>query len=170
MKPAPQKIPKGIINARGLLNDLANESMIKLGATNQFWQETELFCGPFAARFSYSKEYIELILEVTLGRVFDSEAGQEVIDGLPIPVSFEFSIEPQPLLKTFGELPVSPNTKKSEVASFIKNTLILALMTTQALLVSDSFTVESKEKLKAGNFPKPNSLWDFGGLVNQLLK
>ena len=170
MSPVPQKIPKGIINARGLVNELASESRIRLDVTNQFWQETGLFCTPFSARFLYSRENIELILEITIGRIFDSGAGQEVLDELPIPVSYSFSLEPQPLIKITGELPVTPDTKKSEVANFINNTLIVSLMSTQALLVTDSFTAQSKEELQAGKLPKPNSLWDFGGLVDDLLQ
>lgn len=170
MKPAPQKIPKGIINARGLVNELANESRLKLDATNQFWQETGLFCAPFSGRLLYSRENIELVLEVTIGRIFDSSAGQEVLDELPIPVNYLFSLEPQPLLKIIGELPVTQDTKKNEVANFINNIMIISLMATQALLVTDSFTAQAKDELQASRLPKSNSLWDFGGLAEDLLQ
>ena len=164
-----QPIPKGIVNARGLVNQLASDATIRIKATNPFWQETEILCSPFSGKISYSKENIELLFEITVGRVFDSSAGQEIIEELPFPVNYSYSLEPEPLLQIFGELAVTPNTKKAEISNFLQNTTMLALVSTQALMVTDSFTKESMESLTDGKLPKANSLWDFGGLAGEIL-
>jgi hypothetical protein len=164
-----QAIPKGIVNARGLVNELAGDTTIRIQATNPFWQEAVILCSPFTGKISYSKENIELIFEITIGRVFDSSAGQEIIEELPFPVNYSYSLEPEPLLKIFGEMAVTPNTKKSEVSNFLKNTTMLALVSTQALMVTDSFTKETMKSLTDAKLPKANSLWDFGGLAEKIL-
>ena len=163
-------IPKGIVNARNLVNELAGEARIRIEATNPYWQETGILCSPFAGKIHYAKENIELLFELTLGRVFDSSVGEEIIEDLPFPVSYSYSLEPEPLLQIFGELPVTPATKKFEVFNFLKNTTILALMATQALIVTDSFTKESMESLSEGKLPKANGMWDFGGLAEEILQ
>jgi hypothetical protein len=167
---APQKIPKGIVNARGLINELAGDARIRIEATNPYSQETSILCSPFRGVISYSKENIELLFRVTVGRVFDSSVGQEVIEELPFPVNYSYTLEPEPLLEIFGELAVTPDTKKYEVINFLSNTVIQALMATQALMVTDSFTKETTKNLSAEKLPKPNSLWDFGGLAEEILQ
>ena len=166
---AAQPIPKGIVNARGLVNELAGEAKVRIEATNPYWQETGIECNPFKGKLSYSKENIELLFEITVGRVFDSSVGQEIIEDLPFPVNYSYSLEPEPLLQIFGELAVTPDTKKFEVLNFLKNTTILALISTQALIVTDSFTKESMKSLSEGKLPKANSLWDFGSLAEEIL-
>jgi hypothetical protein len=167
---AAKPIPKGIVNARALVNELAGEARIRIEAINPYWNETEIYCSPFRGKISYSRENIELLFEITVGRVFDSSVGQEVIEDLPFPVNYTYSLEPEPLLQIFGELAVTPNTEKFEVSKFLENTVILALMATQALIVTDSFTKESRENLDQTPLPKANSLWDFGGLAEEILK
>ena len=167
---AAQPIPKGIVNARGLVNELAGEARIRIEATNPYWQETGILCSPFIGKISYSRENIELLFEITIGRVFDSSAGQEIIEDLPFPVNYSYSVEPEPLLQIYGELAVTPETRKPEVSNFIKNTTIIALMATQALIVTDSFTKETQKNFSDGTLPKANSLWDFGGLAEEILK
>jgi hypothetical protein len=167
---AAQPIPKGIVNARGLVNELASEARIKIEATNPYWQETGILCSPFKGKITYSRENIELLFRITVGRVFDSIVGQEVIEELPFPVNYSYSLEPEPLLEIFGELAVTPDTKKFEVVNFLSNTVILALMATQALMVTDSFTQETTKILSAEKLPKANSLWDFGGLAEKILQ
>jgi hypothetical protein len=167
---AAQPIPKGIVNARGLVNELAGEARIRIEASNPYWQETKILCSPFNGKISYSRENIELLFEITVGRVFDSSVGQEIIEDLPFPVNYTYSLEPEPLLRIFGELAVTPDTKKFEVSNFLKNTTILALVATQSLLVTDSFTKETKESLSKGTLPKANSLWNFGGLAEEILQ
>ena len=68
---APEPIPKGIVNARGLINELAGDARIRIEATNPYWQETSILCSPFRGVISYSKENIELLFRITVGRVFD---------------------------------------------------------------------------------------------------
>ena len=167
---AAQPIPKGIVNARGLINELAGEARIRIEATNPYWQETGIFCSPFSGEITYSKENVELLFRITIGRVFDSSIGQEVVEELPFPVNYSYSLEPEPLLEIFGELAVTPDTKKSEVINFLSNTVMQALMATQALMVTDSFTQETTKMLSAEKLPKANSLWDFGGLVEEILQ
>jgi len=164
-----QPIPKGIVNARGLVNELAGEAKIQIKATNPFWQETEILCSPFTGKISYSKENIELLFEITVGRVFDSSAGQEIIEELPFPVNYSYSLEPEPLLQVFGEMAVTPDTKKFEIFNFLKETTMLALVSTQVLMVTDSFTKDTMSCLTDGKLPKANSLWDFGGLAEEIL-
>jgi hypothetical protein len=167
---AAQAIPKGIVNARGLVNELAGDAKIRIEATNPYWQKTGISCSPFKGEITYSKENIELLFRITVGRVFDSSVGQEVIEELPFPVNYSYSLEPEPLLEIFGELAVTPDTKKFEIISFLSNTVMLALVATQALMVTDSFTQETTKILSAEKLPKPNSLWDFGGLAEQILQ
>ena len=165
-----QPIPKGIVNARGLVNELARESRIRIEAKNPYWQVTEIYCDPFVGAISYSRENIELIFEIFIGRVFDADAGQEIISELPIPVNFNFSLEPEPLVSIIGEIAVTPNSQKFEISNFLSNTMICALMSTQALIVTDSFTQDSMKKLNAGKLPQANSMWDLGELAEKLLK
>lgn len=166
---AAQPIPKGIVKARGLVNELAAEGRIRIDATNPYWQETWVSCKPFKGKISYSKQNIELLFEITVGKVFDSSAGREIIEDLPIPINYNYSLEPEPLLQIFSELAVTPETRKTEVSNFLQNTTIQSLIATQALLVTDSFTRETKENLGQGLLPKANSLWDFGGLSEMIL-
>lgn len=166
---AARPIPKGILNARGLINELAREARIRIQATNPYWQQTSILCSPFKGEISYSRENLELIFRITVGRVFDSSVGQEVIEELPFPVNYSYSIEPEPHLEIFGELGVTPETKKHEVMNFLSNTVIHALMATQALMVTDCFTKETTKNLIAGKLPKANSLWNFGGLAEEIL-
>lgn len=167
---AAQAIPKGIVNARGLINELAGDARIRIGTTNPFWKETSISCSPFIGAITCSKENVEILFRITVGRVFDSSVGQEVIEDLPFPVNYSYSLEPEPLLEIFGEMAVTPNTKKPEVVNFLSNTLMQALMATQALMVTDSFTQETTKILSAEKLPKANSLWDFGGLVEEILQ
>ena len=167
---AAQPIPKGIVNARGLINELARDARIRIEATNPYWQKTGIFCSPFIGEISYSIKNIELLFRITVGRVFDSSVGQEVIEELPFPVNYSYSLEPEPLLEIFGELAVTPDTKKSEVINFLSNTVMQALIATQALMVTDSFTKETTKNLTAEKLPKANSLWDFGGLAEEILQ
>jgi hypothetical protein len=162
-------IPKGILAARSSINQLAAEGRFTLTTQNPFWQETEILCKPFSSRLFYSRENLEIVLEVEVGSVFDSFAIEEMMQSLPIPINYSFSLEPQPKLTVQGYLAVTPETDKSEVFSFVKNTMFSVLMTAQVSLVTDSLTKESKDKLTNGLLPKANSLWDFGGLTESLL-
>jgi hypothetical protein len=165
----PKRIPEGIINARALVNELAKDYVIIISDKNPYWQETEISCRPFTGKISYSIEYLELNFEISVGRVFDSSAGEEIIEDLPVPVNYEFSLEPEPKFTIVGNLAVTPNTQKNEVWQFILNNTIIALMATQALMVTDSFTKDSASLLAEGPFPRANSVWDFGGLARKVL-
>ncbi len=162
-------IPKGIVNARQLINELAAESTISISASNPFWTETELLSKPFISRISYSKENIEIQIDVTIGRVFDSSAANEINEMLPIPINVDFSLEPQPLVTVSESMAVTPNTKKSEVSSFVTGVIYKSLMIVQTLLVTDGFVKEDKERWIHSNFPPAQSLWDFSGLSSQVL-
>ncbi len=162
-------IPKGILAARTCVNQLASEGRFTLVTQTPLWKEAEILCKPFSSRVFYSRENIELILEVEIGSVFDSSAIEEMMQSLPIPVNYSFSLEPNPKLTVINYLAVVPEMDKSEVLTFVKNTIFSALMTAQVSLVTDSLTQESKAILTSGLLPKANSLWDFGGLTEALL-
>jgi len=162
-------IPKGILAARSHINQLAAEGRFTLVTQTPFWKETEILCEPFSSRLFYSRENIEIILEVEVGSVFDTSAIEEMMQSLPIPINYSFSLEPQPRLTVESYLAVTPETDKSEVLNFIKNTMFSVLMTAQVSLVTDSLTKEAKDKLTIGLLPKANSLWDFGALTESLL-
>lgn len=162
-------IPKGILSARTCINQLASEGRFTLVSQTPLWKEAEILCKPFSSNISYSRENIELIIEVEIGSVFDTSAIEEMMQSLPIPVNYSFSLEPQPKLRIQNYLAVVPDTDKSEVLGFVKNTMLAALMTAQVSLVTDSLTNESRDNLTGGLLPKPNSLWDFGSLTESLL-
>ena len=162
-------IPKGIVNARQLINDLSSDSEISISATNQFWSETELVLKPFDALISYSKENIEIQLNVTVGRIFDTSAADELNLMLPIPINISYSLEPQPLLQVSESLAVTPETKRSEIKNFITDCIMKSLMIVQTLLVTDGFVSEDKARWEKSIVPKANSLWDFSILTEQIL-
>ena len=162
-------IPKGILAARSSVNQLASEGRFTLVAQTPLWKEAEILCKPFSSRVFYSRENIELIIEVGVGSVFDTSAVEEMMQSLPIPVNYSFSLEPQPKLTVQNYLAVVPEIGKSEVLGFVKNTMLAVLMTAQVSLVTDSLTKESKDNLTGGLLPKANSLWDFGALTESVL-
>jgi hypothetical protein len=170
MKREPAKaIPKGIVNARQLINDLARDLAITISATNPYWTETQLSSNPFTTRVSYDRENIEMCIEVSIGRVFDSSVANELNEMLPIPVNLQFSLEPQPRLFVSESLAVTPATKKNELNSFISGCIIKSLMIVQALLVTDGFTSDEKNRWENSILPPAQSLWDFSGLTSQVL-
>jgi len=162
-------IPKGIIAARTCINDLASESKFTLVARNSLWSEAEILCHPLECKVSYSRENIELIFEIKIGRAFETSAIDELMEDLPVPINYSFSLEPEPELVVVNQMAVVPTTSKSEVMTFIKNSLLSALMTVQICLVTDSLTSNSKSILQNSILPKANSLWDFGTIAESLL-
>jgi hypothetical protein len=163
-------IPKGILAARTCINELAAEYQFTLVAKNSLWTEAEILCHPLMCRVSFSRENIELLLAIKIGRVFETSAIEELMEDLPIPVKYSFSLEPEPELVVMNQMAVVPTTSKSEVLTFIKNSLFSALMTTQICLVTDSLTAASKSHLDSGSLPKANGLWDFGSIIDSILK
>ena len=166
---AAKPIPKGIINARQLINELAAEEAISISATNPFWTDTELISKPFTSKISYSRENIEIQIEITIGRVFDSSAAEELNDMLPIPINVGFSLEPHPLVVISESMAVTPETKKHELSSFITGTIFKSLMIVQTLLVTDGFVNEDKTRWANSDLPPAQSLWDFSDLTSQVL-
>jgi len=162
-------IPKGIINARQLVNELAAEEVFSITATNPFWTETQLASNLLITQLSYSRENIEIKLDVTVGRIFDTSAGDELNEMLPIPINLGFSLEPQPLLVVSESLAVTPDTKKHEVSSFISASIMKSLMVVQTLLVTDGFTNEEKVRWENSFLPVAQSVWDFSSLSAQVL-
>jgi hypothetical protein len=162
-------IPKGILAARTCINELASENKFKLVARNSLWTEAEILCHPLECKVSYSRESIELIFEIKIGKVFETSAIEELMEELPIPVNYSFSLEPEPELVVVNQMAVVPTTSKSEVMAFFKNSLLSALMTAQVCLVTDSLTAKSKSIFQKSSLPKGNSMWDFGSIIDSLL-
>ena len=162
-------IPKGIVNARQLINQLAEESAISISATNQYWTETEILSKPFTTRVSYNRQNIEIQIEITIGRVFDTSVANELNQMLPIPVDINFSLEPNPMLQVSECLAVTPATNKNELQNFINSCIIKSLMIVQTLLVTDGFTNEEKIRWGKSVVPMAQSLWDFTGLSAEIL-
>ena len=167
-EPARQ-IPKGIINARDLINELAQDSVISISATNQYWTETEIFSKPFVTQVSYSRQNIEIQVDVRIGRIFDTSAADELNEMLPIPINVTYSLEPNPMLQVSECLAVTPDTKKHEVRNFINACITKSLMVVQTLLVTDGFTNEEKSRWEESFLPTARSLWDFSGLSEEIL-
>lgn len=162
-------IPKGIVAARTALNGLASEGTISLISKNSLWTEAEISCSPLKCETYFSRENIELVLKIRIGNIFDTLGIDEVMEELPIPVSYIYSLEPEPELFIIGNLPLLPQTDKSEVMNFVKNSFVMSLMAAQVCLVTDSLTQKSRNFLLDNGLPSPNSIWDFGSLTEKLL-
>jgi hypothetical protein len=167
-EPARQ-IPKGIVKARQLINELAAESELAITASNPYWTETQIISNPFITNLSYDRENIEIQIDITVGRIFDTSAANELNSMLPIPINIQFSLDPQPILFVSESLAVTPETTKIEIRNFLNTSFIKSLMVVQTLLVTDGFVTEEKIRWENFSIPKAQSLWDFGSLTLQIL-
>ena len=162
-------IPKGIIAARNALNELSREGKINLISKSLTWSEAEIFCSPLKCEVSFSRENIELVLKIRLGRIFDTSAIEELMSEIPIPINYSYTLEPEPELYSIDQLAVTPQTNKTELIAFLNSAITKALMAIQMCLVTDSFNQKSKSSLTESILPQPNQLWDFRDLTGKLL-
>ena len=168
-------LPKGIVHTRTLINSLAKEKRINLLSKTPLWQEAEVQCKPFKGSISYSRENIEIEFRIHIGRVLDTYLVEETLQDLPVPVNFEYSLEPNALVTIVGNLAVTPVTEKVEVTTFFTNTMLIALMATQTLLVNQVFEVNTVEKFAETTisshpiFPYPSEPWNFSEIAQKIL-
>ena len=162
-------LPKGIIHARTLINSIANESFINLSTKTPLWSETELLCKPFNGKLTYSRDNIEMVLEIDIGRTPDTGYLQEIMETLPIPTNYKYSLEPKALITVVREIAVTTNTTKHELANFFSDSIMVALVVTQTLLMNQVLTSDS-----VGVFfemlPYPSEPWDFSELSRKILQ
>ena len=160
-------LPKGIIHARTLINSIANESFINLSTKTPLW--SELLCKPFNGKLTYSRDNIEMVLEIDIGRTPDTGNLQEIMETLPIPTNYKYSLEPKALITVVREIAVTTNTTKHELANFFSDSMMVALVVTQNLLMNQVLTSDS-----VGVFfemlPYPSEPWDFSELSRKILQ
>lgn len=163
-----KRLPEAIIHGRDLLNELSTEKIITLRNSNRNWSENGINCFPFDGKISYSRENLEFRLEITVGRIFDV-SGVEILETLPLPVNYFFSLDPVPVFTVSESIAVTPNSTKSEIWSFLQITLAKTLMATHTFLVSDTFEQECRARIATGNFPNSQSAWDYFDLAKKIL-
>lgn len=168
-KEPAKKLPLAILQGRDLVNQLATEGFIKLLDANPYWSKANLKCFPFDSIVTFNRETSEFQLEIVVGRVFDT-SGMDILNTLPIPVNYSYSLDPIPTLSLTERITVDTSTDKSEMWNFIKLAVVKTLMSTHALLVTDSFDGGCKKRIEGWNFPNAQSPWDYYAIAEEILK
>lgn len=164
-----KKLPQSIIHGRDLINELAQDGLITLQTSNQFWSAVRVNSFPFDLNLSFERDSQTFLAEVIVGRLFDT-SGTESLINLPIPINYKYSVDVLPVFSVEETYGVTESTNKTEMWNFLHLTVVKTLMATHTLLVTDSFDNECKQRIEAWGFPRSQEIWDYYAIGEAVLK
>lgn len=148
-KPAVKAIPISVRAARASLSKLQKNGDIHIVNSQVAWQDVKIYFGPFDVAVITDSNADKFQLVSSVGRVSQTASLEEIFSGLPIgPVEFSYQLEPNPLVKHFGQISLNEASNPDFLLKFIQHHVLCSLVMAVVLVSANLLISPSKDHLQ----------------------